>query len=193
MHEHPSLTSLNVGNTLAVKNRNRIHNEGLAAILQAVATSRMQPSLLQELYLSNCSITAKGLHMFGALPDAGVQLHLAVLDLSHNDLGSETPALIASVMPTLISLNLANTKMGNKGAYLLAQQLKEAQRVNKQHIMRVLDLSSNKVGSQGFSKLLSRLKKSMALHSLNFSHNDLADSSEKLPSLEKFLHRNESC
>ena len=31
--QHPSLTSLNLGNNLTVKNRNRIHNEGLSAIL----------------------------------------------------------------------------------------------------------------------------------------------------------------
>lgn len=31
--EHSSLTSLNLGNFLTVKNRNRIHNEGLSAII----------------------------------------------------------------------------------------------------------------------------------------------------------------
>ena len=45
VYEHQSLTSLNLGNSMTVKNRNRIHNEGLSAILQAVATSKT-PSLL---------------------------------------------------------------------------------------------------------------------------------------------------
>ena len=75
IYEHPSLASLNLGNTLTVKNRNRIHNEGLSAILQAVATSKA-PSLLQELYLSNCSINAKGLRHFELL-----ELHQATFHL----------------------------------------------------------------------------------------------------------------
>ena len=33
VYEHQSLTSLNLGNNMTVKNRNRIHNEGLSAIL----------------------------------------------------------------------------------------------------------------------------------------------------------------
>jgi len=57
---------LNLGNNLTVKNRNRIHNEGLSAILQAIASSKI-PSLIQELYLSNCSITAKGLKQFALI------------------------------------------------------------------------------------------------------------------------------
>jgi len=66
VYEHPSLASLNIGNSFSVKNKNRIHNEGLSAILQAVATSKT-PSLLQELFLCNSSITAKGLSQFSLL------------------------------------------------------------------------------------------------------------------------------
>ena len=75
VYEHSSLTSLNLGNFLTVKNRNRIHNEGLSAILQAVATSRT-PSLLQELYLSNCSITTKGLRHFSLIEEKMAPFHL---------------------------------------------------------------------------------------------------------------------
>ena len=125
VYEHPSLASLNLGNTLTVKNRNRIHNEGLSAILQAVATSQA-PSLLQELYLSNCSINAKGLRHFGLLEEHQATFHLQILDLSHNELGSETPNLIKYVIPTLISLNLSYTKMGTRGVFLLSQHLKAA-------------------------------------------------------------------
>jgi len=43
-----------------------------------------------------------------------------MLDLSHNELGSETPKLIRCVIPSLISLNLSQTQFGTKGAFLLA-------------------------------------------------------------------------
>ena len=75
VHGHQSLASLNLGNSLTVKNRNRIHNEGLSAIMQAIATSKT-PSLLQELYLSNCSITAKGLRHFKIIEESRAHFHL---------------------------------------------------------------------------------------------------------------------
>ena len=43
--EHRSLASLNLGNSQSVKNRNRIHNDGLSAIIQAIGTSKV-PSLI---------------------------------------------------------------------------------------------------------------------------------------------------
>ena len=48
IHEHPSLVSLDLGNSEAVKSRNRIHNEGLTAIIEAIAQSK-DYSLIQEL------------------------------------------------------------------------------------------------------------------------------------------------
>lgn len=116
-----------------------------------------------------------------------------MLDLSYNELGSDTPKLIACVIPTIISLNLSHTKMGERGAFALSQQLKIAQKLNKVHVLRNLDLSYNEIGSAGALKLLSRLKKSTALKTLNLSGNDLSDEQEKFINLEKFLSRNESC
>ena len=100
---------------------------------------------------------------------------MQILDLSHNDLGSDTPKLIKSVIPTLISLNLSHTKMEVKGAFLLAQYLKLAHKQNKRHTLRSLDLSYNNIGSAGFLKLLSRLKKSTTLTTLNLSGNDFSE------------------
>ena len=60
------------------------------------------------------------------------------------------------------------------------------------HTLRQLDLSFNTIGASGFLKLVSRLKKSSVLTSLNVSGNDLDDTNEKFANLEKFLSRNES-
>ena len=118
---------------------------------------------------------------------------MQILDLSHNELGSETPRLIKCVIPTLISLNLSHTQFGSKGAFLLAQELKIAHKKNKRHYLRALDLSNNLIDSSGFLKLMSRLKKSTALYTLNFSYNDFSEEQEKFINVEKFLSRNESC
>jgi len=83
--------------------------------------------------------------------------------------------------------------MGSRGAFALAAQLKAAHKRNKNHQLRNLDLSGNSIGASGFLKLLSRLKKSTALTTLNLSGNDLTDSKDKFVNLEKFLGRNESC
>ena len=60
-------------------------------------------------------------------------------------------------------------------------------------MLRSLDLSNNEIGSAGFLKLLSRLKKSTALTTLNLSGNNFGEGQEKFINLEKFLSRNESC
>ena len=60
-------------------------------------------------------------------------------------------------------------------------------------MLRSLDLSYNEIRSDGFLKLLSRLKKSSALRSLNLSGNDLSENQAHFVNLEKFLRRNESC
>ena len=60
-------------------------------------------------------------------------------------------------------------------------------------MLRSLDLSYNEIRSDGFLKLLSRLKKSSALRSLDLSGNDLSENQAHFVNLEKFLRRNESC
>ena len=194
VHEHPSLASLDLGNSCnVVKNRNPIHDEGLAAIIEGIAQSK-DYSLIQELYLSYSSITAEGLQRFARIPMSGVEMNLQILDLSYNDLGSVAPTYLRDVIPTLISLNLSHTKLGKKGAVDLAAYLKEATAKNNGFaIMRNLDLSHNNITSAGFLKLVGRMKKSSALLSLNFSYNDFSVGQEKFVTLQKFLARNQSC
>jgi len=65
--------------------------------------------------------------------------------------------------------------MEAKGACSLAQYLKMAHKMNKRHLLRNLDLSNNEIDSLGLNKLLSRLKKSTALISMNLSFNDFSE------------------
>jgi hypothetical protein len=60
---HKSLTSLDLGNSEAIKNRNRINNDGLIAISTALFESEC--SLLSQLSLQSCGITNEGLQKLG--------------------------------------------------------------------------------------------------------------------------------
>lgn len=59
--DHPSLTSVDLGNSENIQNRNRIFDEGCNAILEGMAKSEF--SLISELYLQSASITADGLFL----------------------------------------------------------------------------------------------------------------------------------
>ena len=66
------MVSLDLGNSCSVvKNRNHIHNEGLAAIIEGIAQSK-DYSLIQELYLSYCSLTPEGMQRFARIQLSGV-------------------------------------------------------------------------------------------------------------------------
>ena len=60
---HRSLTSLDLGNSEAIKNRNRINNDGLIAISTALFESDV--SLLSHLSLQSCGITNDGISKLG--------------------------------------------------------------------------------------------------------------------------------
>lgn len=67
VHEHPSLTALDLGNSENIKNRNRIYNEGLKAIIEGMADSADETCLISELHLQSSCITGKGLQILSML------------------------------------------------------------------------------------------------------------------------------
>jgi len=58
---------------------------------------------------------------------------IQILDLANNDLGSDSPMHLKSVLGTLISLNLSNTKLGQRGALNLAKYIKESDNEQGHH------------------------------------------------------------
>jgi len=62
LRDHRSLTCLDFGNSEDIKNRNRMYNDGLIAIGSAIYDSSF--SLISELHLQSCGITAEGLYKF---------------------------------------------------------------------------------------------------------------------------------
>lgn len=102
---------------------------------------------------------------------------IQILDLSNNELGSETPVFLEVLIDSLIQLNLSGTKLGNKGAFEFAKLLRadsDAKKCNRGKLSH-LDISNNNIGTNGLQKIVGRLKKSQTLISLNVSGNDFSD------------------
>lgn len=87
VNEHPSITSIDLGNSDNIKNRNRIYDEGLQAIVAGMISSTKKFCLISEIHLKSACITGAGLSVLEQL--LSVECDLQVLDLSENDLGSE--------------------------------------------------------------------------------------------------------
>lgn len=95
--------------------------------------------------------------------------------MTNNDLGPDTIQSILPLMPTLISLNLSNCKIGNKGAIDLANILTQGEKGKETHkySLEVLELANNGITLPGFIQLINRFRTSTTLISLNLASNRL--------------------
>lgn len=59
VNNNSTLAVIDLGNSDNIKNRNRIYDEGLSAIIQGIADSKV--SVVSELHLTASSITSRGL------------------------------------------------------------------------------------------------------------------------------------
>ena len=97
-------------------------------------------------------------------------IDLQVLDISNNDLGSDYVPCLRPVIQTLVSLNISNTKVGSKGCAELGRCLHETEQHNS---LQFLDISSNKIDTEGFGSLVTSLRLSGAISSINASGNQM--------------------
>lgn len=99
------------------------------------------------------------------------------------------------VVPSLVSLNLSSTKLGLKGCIELARHFNIFSEENgvQYSALKYLDLSNNHIGTEGFTKLVAKLRYSTQLLNLNVSQNEMIENPEKFDSVEKFLSMNKSC
>jgi Ran GTPase-activating protein (RanGAP) involved in mRNA processing and transport len=158
LHENHTLTALDLGNSDSIKNRNRIYNEGLKSLLEGAASNEL--SVLSELHLQSTCITGKGLSAFLSLTPSIVDLQ--ILDLSSNELGNHSVHYLQHLIPSLVSLNLSNTKLTSDGCQQLAKIFSE-----RSCVIKYLDLSSNRIDIQGFCYLCSGFKQQPTLMALN--------------------------
>jgi Ran GTPase-activating protein (RanGAP) involved in mRNA processing and transport len=196
VYGHPSLTCIDVGNFDTIKNRNRIHNEGLTAIVEGIVKSveTTGQSLISQIQLQQSSLTGEGMVNFLKFSSVKQYVDIQILDLSNNELGPETPIFLEELIDSLIQLNLAGTKLGSKGAYQFAKLLRaeaEAKKCNRGKL-RYLDISNNNIGTNGLQKIVGRLKKSQTLVNLNVSGNDFGERPENFNQIENILAKSRS-
>ena len=155
---YPSLTALDLGNSENIKNRNRIYDEGLQALVEGMTTSKSGFCLISELHLQSACISGEGLQVLQSLQQTKIDLQ--ILDLAFNDLGNEAAYHLQYVIPTLVSLNLSTTKLGLKGCLELARHFNIFSEENgvQYSALKYLDLSNNHIGTEGFTKLISKLR-----------------------------------
>lgn len=182
VNNNPALAIIDLGNSDNIKNRNRIYDEGVVAIIKGIADSGI--SVVSELHLTAASITDKGLKSLSLLQSC--KMDLQVLDLSNNDLGNNVSRCLSPVFKSLVSLNLSSTKMGKLGCLDLAHN------VTQGHSLKYLDLSSNNIEAEGFCQLVFQLKSSASLLTLNVSNNDLKQEHRQFSQLSQFLATNKS-
>ena len=89
---------------------------------------------------------------------------------------------------------MSNTKLGHKGVYELQRLLRNETDSKKvvRGVLKYLDISNNNIGSAGFLKLASRLKKSQTLQCLNISSNNLTEKANQFQQLENLLAKTKS-
>jgi hypothetical protein len=77
------LTAIDLGNSESIKNRNRIYDEGVTAMIEGMILSNN--CLISELHLKSASITSEGIKALNLLNNCDLQ----ILDLANNDLGND--------------------------------------------------------------------------------------------------------
>eukprot|EP00304_Pavlova_gyrans_P013504 CAMPEP_0206039386 /NCGR_PEP_ID=MMETSP1466-20131121/4723_1 /ASSEMBLY_ACC=CAM_ASM_001126 /TAXON_ID=44452 /ORGANISM="Pavlova gyrans, Strain CCMP608" /LENGTH=263 /DNA_ID=CAMNT_0053414023 /DNA_START=1 /DNA_END=792 /DNA_ORIENTATION=+ len=149
------------------------HSElNLQGAIQIAKGLQKPACCLQTLNISRNALGDVGVApIIHALGSDNVVLHS--LDLSENELTSETGALLARVLDgndTLTTLVLEHNRLGDEGVAALAAMLEsELCRV------RFLDLSRNKLMDRGALALAKALKTNLALTTLKLSRNKITD------------------
>ena len=108
---HPTLTKIDFGNTEMNTNKNKLKNVGAKAVIEGILETQ-DYSIISEINLSYNYLTNACLNHFALLSDPKF-IQLQFLNLSFNDLGSESFKTLGPLMGRIIDLNLAHTKLNN--------------------------------------------------------------------------------
>lgn len=105
-----------------------------------------------------------------ALATVMVNNPVRILDLSHNQIGSEGTNLVAGIAklaPMLKELNLSGNRIGNKGIIFIALMLKETKSLEK------LDISANNISN--FGDLIDAIHENTTLVEINLAANPIGE------------------
>ena len=165
----PSLVELDLS-------RNRLSNRSCQAIAQGLLTSK----ILQKLNLTRNHINDEGIqYLCGALLSSattGAEVSLTSLRLGRNQFGVPGVQALAALIQdednnasSLLTLDLRGNRIGNQGAFLIAQALKS------NASLHYLYLQSNEIDNEGVEALASSLRHNTVLRTLDLQSNPITD------------------
>jgi hypothetical protein len=109
---HPTLTKIDFSNIEMNTNKNKLKNVGAKAIVEGILETE-SASVISDINLSYNYLTHACLTHFALLRDPDF-IQLQFLNLSFNDLGSESIRILGPVLVQMLDLNLAHTKLSNQ-------------------------------------------------------------------------------
>lgn len=174
--EHTSITHISFYSC-------RIGDKGIKVLSKAL----IQYKLLETLLLANNGITNSGISYLSKL--LKISTALKKLDISLNEYTNNGVKVLAQALKentSLTTLSLVPPLYGKQFAAIGAKALSHALCFNK--ALKILEISFNKIGDEGFAHFCSALEKNTALETLVVVNNNITDLS--LENLNKALGNN---
>lgn len=177
---HPSLTKIDFSNAEMNVNKNKLKNIGAQAIIEGILETN-GASIISEINLSYNFLNHECLNYFALLSDPKF-IQLLSLNLSFNDLGSESFKILGPIMSNLLELNLSYTKLNNQSMADFTNLY-----VIQEMPLQSLDIHGNNITSDGFFILMKALKTNNKIKHLNLSKNKVATDLKKFKIIVNFL------
>lgn len=176
-----SIVSLNLSSQGQIR-KNRLGTGGCRSLSTVLSENRV----LSFLNLASTGITQEGLEIL--LEGLSKNSTLLSLNLLNNSITSKATETLARVLSNceLIELSIACNNIGNEGCEYFGKLLSYS--YGQYCMLTKLDLSENKIGAAGLSKIFKALRNNTQLAVLNLSKNNFSKglSSEFL----EFLYEN---
>ncbi|EAS00696.2 hypothetical protein TTHERM_00794220 (macronuclear) [Tetrahymena thermophila SB210] len=161
-------------------NRNRLSRSACIALSQYIA----QTEVLQFLKMQNCCIGPQGL--FSLSKGFAANRSIISLDISKNDIGKDCSQCFESILShsKIMELNLRGNFLGDQSITKIGELLKPGL---KMCVLNILDISNNKLTSDGINNFFESIQKNQYLERLILDQNNLRGG---LPEIIQFLQEN---
>lgn len=168
-------------------NKNKLRNAGAIALIEGILEStEIGYSVIGEINLSYNYLNVECLPYFARLSDPNF-IQLQSLNLSYNQLGPDSIRILAPILPTVLSLNLSNTKLTNESISDFV-----ALYSHQKMALRELDLHSNSITAEGFHELLKCLETNNKVSKLWLAKNSLNNDFDLFKIVHHFLSCNKT-
>ncbi|KAL4488357.1 hypothetical protein ABPG72_019207 [Tetrahymena utriculariae] len=161
-------------------NRNRLSRSACIYLSQYIA----QTEILQFLKMQNCCIGPQGL--FSLSKGFTANRSIISLDISKNDIGKDCSQCFESILShsKIMELNLRGNFLGDQSISKIGELLKPGL---KMCVLNILDISNNKLTSDGINNFFESIQKNQYLERLILDQNNLRGG---LPEIIQFLQEN---